>query len=90
MKQSYRYFENDSCEYYPCHKGLSQLNCLFCYCPMYFLDTCLGNPMYMEMDGQKIKDCCQCDFPHNPEHYDQIMDYLKKQIENRSLMANER
>lgn len=37
MNDSYRYFENRACQYYPCHKGIEELNCLFCYCPLYTL-----------------------------------------------------
>ncbi|MBQ3009245.1 MAG: metal-binding protein, partial [Oscillospiraceae bacterium] len=35
MKNSFRFFENRDCEYYPCHKTDHPLNCLFCYCPLY-------------------------------------------------------
>ena len=33
MKNSFYYFENRDCQYYPCHKGMAEMNCLFCYCP---------------------------------------------------------
>ncbi len=42
MEHSYRFFENRDCEYFPCHQGLTELNCLFCYCPLYGLEHCLG------------------------------------------------
>ena len=29
MEDSYRYFENHACVYYPCHKGIEHMNCLF-------------------------------------------------------------
>lgn len=38
-KNSYKFFENKECEYYPCHKDMESINCLFCYCPLYHLDT---------------------------------------------------
>ena len=31
MKNSFYYFENRDCQYYPCHKGMAEMNCLFCY-----------------------------------------------------------
>ena len=31
MENSYRFFENKECQYYPCHKGIENMNCLFCY-----------------------------------------------------------
>ncbi|MCR5668530.1 MAG: cysteine-rich small domain-containing protein [Lachnospiraceae bacterium] len=80
MENSYRYFENRDCKFYPCHKGLEHQNCLFCYCPMYFLDSCLGNPNYIDRDGKHIKDCSNCVVPHKSENYDKIMNYLKGHI----------
>ena len=79
MNDSYRYFENRACQYYPCHKGIEELNCLFCYCPLYTL-KCPGNYHYLEKDGKKIKVCTDCTFPHQPENYDKEMQILKHQM----------
>ncbi len=80
LDPSYRFFENKACEYYPCHKGVNGFNCLFCYCPMYLLENCPGNPEYMEKDGKKIKVCTNCTFPHQAENYDAVMKVLKNQL----------
>jgi len=77
MNNSYRFFENRECEYFPCHKGLDALNCLFCYCPMYWKDDCPGNPQYIEKNGKKLKVCTDCTFPHQPQHYETILEILK-------------
>lgn len=77
MENSYRFFENKACKYFPCHKGLEEFNCLFCYCPLYREEKCLGNPIYSEKGEQKIKDCSNCTFPHQPENYDKIIQFLK-------------
>ena len=77
MKNSYRFFENKECEYFPCHKGVDNFNCLFCYCPLYFREDCLGEPQYMEKNGKKIKICTNCTFPHRVESYDKIIEILK-------------
>ena len=77
MKNSSKFFENKECEYYPCHKGIDQINCLFCYCPMYRLDNCPGNPEYKEKDGKTIKICTNCSFPHRVENYETIIGILK-------------
>ena len=61
MENSYRFFENRDCAYFPCHKGLEHFNCLFCY---------------IEMNGKRVKDCTDCIFPHRPENYDNIMALL--------------
>lgn len=34
-ENSYRFFFNRECQYYPCHEGIEEMNCLFCYCPLY-------------------------------------------------------
>ncbi|MDY3796251.1 MAG: cysteine-rich small domain-containing protein, partial [Agathobacter sp.] len=31
MEDSYKFFQNNKCKYFPCHKGLTDFNCLFCY-----------------------------------------------------------
>ena len=69
MGNSYRFFENRDCEYYPCHNGIEEMNCLFCYCPLYSFSDCPGNPKYREKDGKQIKDCSDCTFPHRKENY---------------------
>lgn len=80
-KDSSRFFENRACEYFPCHKGLDEFNCLFCYCPMYEKENCPGTPEYIEHDGRRIKDCSKCTFPHRPENYDRVMERLKEKSE---------
>ena len=82
MKNSGRFFENRDCEYYPCHKNIEEINCLFCYCPMYHLEHCPGSPSYKEKDGRKIKICTDCTFPHQADNYDTIMNVLKKECRN--------
>ncbi|MCR5212791.1 MAG: cysteine-rich small domain-containing protein [Eubacterium sp.] len=77
MDNSYKFFENTDCQYYPCHEGLDHINCLFCYCPLYNLDNCPGNPEYKEKDGRRIKICSKCTFPHKPENYDKVIGILK-------------
>lgn len=77
MKNSYKYFENRECEFFPCHKGLKDFNCMFCYCPMYNENKCLGNPKYIDAGEKRIKDCSECLFPHRAENYEKIMEFLK-------------
>ncbi len=78
MRNSHRFFENKECRYFPCHKGLQDLNCLFCYCPMYQRKDCPGDPRYFARDGEQIKDCSGCVFPHQPQNYDKIIQLLKR------------
>ncbi|HMA99798.1 MAG TPA: cysteine-rich small domain-containing protein [Spirochaetota bacterium] len=75
MENSYKFFENKACRYYPCHKGLKHINCMFCYCPLYFLDDCGGHYTFTK-DG--LKDCSQCLIPHKPGGYEYIQKKLKQ------------
>jgi len=79
MENSYRYFENKGCQYYPCHKGVDHLNCLFCYCPLYSLEQCPGEYKYVHSNGKMIKECTNCTFPHEAENYDVIIEFLSNQ-----------
>ena len=76
MENSSCFFSNKDCKYYPCHKGLEQFNCLFCYCPLYWLE-CPGNHEFFEKGGVRLKNCVDCRFPHHPENYNKIMEILK-------------
>lgn len=71
---SFKFFENKECEYYPCHKGIDKINCLFCFCPLYKED-CKGNYTILP---NGVKDCSNCTFPHCEENYDKIIEKLNK------------
>ena len=74
--EHYKFNQNRKCEFFPCHKGMKEedLNCLFCYCPLYALgDRCGGNFTYLE---NGIKDCSNCLVPHRRENYDRIMEKM--------------
>ena len=73
---SYKFFTNKECKYYPCHKDINELKCLFCYCPLHAYEHCPGTPTYIELDGKKVKDCSNCTFPHQAENYDIIIRLL--------------
>ena len=45
---------------------------------MYTYKDCLGNPSYKESKGKIIKVCTKCSFPHDPDHYDAIMQFLRE------------
>ena len=59
MKNDHSFFQNSQCEYFPCHKvkDPESFNCLFCYCPMYFLEDCGGDASYTK---KGVKDCSAC------------------------------
>lgn len=78
---SYRFFQNKTCEYFPCHKLItngtnqtdySKFSCLFCYCPLYHDLSCGGN--YILLDSG-LKDCSNCILPHY--NYDYVINKLQ-------------
>lgn len=81
---SYRFFQNKECKFFPCHEVQDEddFNCLFCYCPLYLDDNCIGSPEYIITGrGQRIKDCSSCLVVHSPEMYDKVIAHLRRQDE---------
>lgn len=86
------YFCNRECEYFPCHdmEASDVFNCLFCYCPLYTKPVCPGTPQYMiGAEGQRIRDCSKCSFPHHPANYDSIMKALAEHLEFVTVRVSE-
>ena len=73
------YFEHRDCPYYPCHKDIAGINCLFCYCALYHKENCPGNPVWKENDGHRIKSCIDCTFPHKKENYEAVIQCLRNE-----------
>ncbi|MDD7647040.1 MAG: cysteine-rich small domain-containing protein [Ruminococcus bromii] len=71
MQNSYAYFQNNECEYFPCHEMQGDyFNCLFCFCPLYALgNRCGGRCTYTD---KGVKDCSACLLPHSPGGYEYI------------------
>ena len=77
MSENYKFFQHKDCEYFPCHKGVDteNFNCLFCYCPLYFLGReCGGNFTYTK---KGVKNCMGCSRPHRRENYEVIISRLR-------------
>lgn len=82
MDFSYKFYTNHDCMFLPCHenvKDINEFNCLFCYCPLYFLEECNGN--YEMKSG--IKDCTNCLIPHSKGGYDYINNRLAEENDRR-------
>lgn len=81
-ENSHKFFSNPECRYFPCHDtdAPERFNCLFCFCPLYFLDDCGGNPVYTQ---KGIKDCSKCIRPHLAENYEEILDRVKAELKKR-------
>ena len=79
--ENYKYFKNEKCEYFPCHKLCGDFfNCIFCYCPLYSMgDKCGGNFVYTE---EGIKDCSKCSLVHSRQGYDHVIKMLKNKLDD--------
>lgn len=77
MKNSYRFFQNNECEFFPCHKinDTENFSCLFCYCPLYHIKDCGGNRVFYL--GNSFKDCSNCTLPHM--NYEHVIQMLRKE-----------
>ncbi|EPR44414.1 cysteine-rich small domain-containing protein [Desulfovibrio sp. X2] len=86
MKNSHSFFTNRDCAYFPCHKGVAEedFNCLFCFCPLYFLKGCGGRPT-LTPDG--IKDCSGCTVPHAPGGYEHVLQRLRREFDAKRAEA---
>lgn len=71
------FFCHRDCEYYPCHElgDGEELNCLFCYCPLYPLGEECGGVFRVLKGG--VKDCSGCTFPHRRENYEAMLQRMK-------------
>jgi Zn-finger protein len=73
---SFRYFANRACGYFPCHGGGGgAFNCLFCFCPLYPAGADCGGDFRVLPGGGK--DCSDCLYPHIPENYEEILGKLR-------------
>jgi len=84
---SHAFFRNRACKYFPCHGEADPdtFNCLFCYCPLYFLDNCGGD--FRMLRG--VKDCSACLKPHQPGGYERTLERLKAELEKRRAELGE-
>ena len=76
-ENSTTFFANKDCKYYPCHECDEDINCLFCYCPLYHLDDCPGDHFMKESGGRLVKNCKNCTFPHIASNYSKVIKLLK-------------
>lgn len=90
MEEEYNFFQNKNCSFYPfednenaCHPSSNPdtHNCLFCFCPLYFLppEECPkeANP---KVTDNGTKDCSECLFPHKQENYGKLIGILQDEL----------
>ena len=77
-EKEYSFFSHVKCELFPCHdtQDKENFNCLFCYCPLYYLGSeCGGNFAYT---SSGVKNCINCTLPHERDNYGYVTDQLKE------------
>lgn len=72
-------YTNDKCEFYPCHKAHKEFNCLFCYCPLVFLQCPGPYKVFTDKNGIVRKDCSDCTLPHHG--YEKSWKFIQKWLE---------
>lgn len=79
-KDSFKFFSNRQCRYFPCHADADpdNFNCLFCYCPLDIVKNCGGN---YSITKENMKDCSKCLYPHLAENYAEIVSKVKLRLE---------
>lgn len=76
MKNNYKFFQNKTCRFYPCHSNISKPNCIFCFCPLFNTEECI---VIKILKGKNKKSVCEsCSFPHIAHNYDIIIRKLRK------------
>lgn len=85
MEASHAFFQNTACKYFPCHQNTppESFNCLFCFCPLYFLKECGGDGV--TCGG--VKDCTPCVKPHAPGGYAYMLAVLREEFARRRARA---
>ena len=85
----YSFFQHRECEFFPCHKTdhPEDFNCLFCYCPLYFLGSRCGGHFTYTKSG--IKNCVGCTVPHERKNFGRIMAILKANLMKAGREAQE-
>ena len=74
-------YTNTRCEFMPCHKGVKdEFNCLFCYCPLVFLECPGPFAVFTDKNGLKRKDCSNCKLPH--DGYERSWNFIQKALEH--------
>jgi Zn-finger protein len=74
--ENFKFFENKDCEFYPCHDKQS-INCLFCYCPLVWLE-CPGKYTVIESPpGVKRKDCSECTLTHGKMGWEVVQKWVR-------------
>ncbi|OKY78481.1 MAG: Zn-finger-like domain containing protein [Candidatus Methanohalarchaeum thermophilum] len=78
--ESFKFFQNRECQFFPCHDvPEDEMNCKYCYCPLYPLEDCGGDYEILE---NGVKDCSDCKKVHRPGAHEYVTKKLKEAHES--------
>ena len=65
--KAYMFFQNKECPFWMCHTGVEEkdFSCLYCYCPLAFLQCPGPYEVFTDKHGIKRKDCSACKLNHD-------------------------
>ena len=89
--KQYAFFSHKECEAFPCHDtdDEAKFNCLFCYCPLYFLGSDCGGEYQYLTNG--VKDCSPCAMPHERCNYGLVTGRFQEIVQKmKEIMLAER
>lgn len=78
--ENFKFFQHTGCEFFPCHDNIpvEDFNCMFCYCPLSFLQ-CHGDYNIIESPkGVFRKDCEPCTLTHERQGWEVVQKCLVK------------
>lgn len=81
---NFKGFTHTACEFFPCHTGVKEpeknFNCLFCYCPLTWLECPGPFTIFTDKHGNKRRDCSACNLPHNG--LEKSWNFIQRWLEN--------
>ena len=81
---NFKGFTNRECEFFPCHTGIEkEFNCLFCYCPLAFLECPGPYEVFKDSHGRYRKDCSACKLNH--DGIERSWNFIQRWLEKPSL-----
>ena len=83
---NFKGYSNTKCEFFPCHKPHKEFNCLFCYCPLVYLECPGPYVLFKDKNGLTRKDCSACTLPHHG--YDESWRFIQKWLEKPKILKD--
>lgn len=71
----------EHCDFYPCHSGVRDFRCTFCYCPIYPCGMEETGGKWIEgANGKRVWDCSECTIVHEGDFVDKIKAFFLAKV----------